>query len=121
MKVVNQWRQECLGLRHRLWTDREMLGSYGSSIPILYSYSPHVIPQPSDWNESAIATGYWFLDSAADFVPPPRIVDFLAAGKPPVCIGFGSMRGRNPRALTEIVLTTLLSGRMLPPIQNVFK
>jgi sterol 3beta-glucosyltransferase len=36
-------------------------------------------------------TGYWFLDRSPDWNPPPELAAFLAAGPPPVCIGFGSM------------------------------
>jgi sterol 3beta-glucosyltransferase len=82
-----------------------MLGSYGE-VPTLYSYSSHVIPPPSDWDDrSAIATGYWFLDTS--FEPPPQLIDFLATGKPPVCIGFGSMTGQNPQTLAEMVSAAL--------------
>jgi sterol 3beta-glucosyltransferase len=107
LNVINQWRQERLGLRARTWNEKEILGSHGNSIPIFYAYSSHVIPRPSDWNSSTIVTGYWYLDTPTDFAPPPQLCDFLADGKPPVCIGFGSMTGQNPTALTEIVLTAL--------------
>ncbi|AFY35770.1 glycosyltransferase [Calothrix sp. PCC 7507] len=107
LNVINQWRQERLGLRPRSWNEKEILGSYGDSSPVLYAYSSHLIPRPSDWDSSTIVTGYWFLDAPADFVPPPQLLDFLANGKPPLCIGFGSMTGQNPTALREIVLTAL--------------
>jgi sterol 3beta-glucosyltransferase len=109
--VINQWRQECLGLPRRSWMDSELIRSDGRSVPVLYSYSSHVIPRPNDWQETTRATGYWFLDRPSDFSPPPALVDFLAAGKPPVCIGFGSMTGRNPEQLTEIVLAALKQTR----------
>lgn len=107
LNVINQWRQERLGLRPRSWNEKEILGSHGNSIPVFYAYSSHVIPRPSDWNSSTIVTGYWFLDTPADFTPPPQLLDFLADGKPPVCISFGSMTGQNPTALTKIILTAL--------------
>jgi sterol 3beta-glucosyltransferase len=34
--------------------------------PILYGFSPSVIPQPSDWDDSIHVTDYWFLDPPAD-------------------------------------------------------
>lgn len=107
LHVINQWRQERLGLKSRSWTEKDILGSYGNSTPIFYAYSSHVIPRPNDWDSRTIVTGYWFLEGLTNFVPPPQLVDFLAAGKPPVCIGFGSMTGQNPKALTEIILTAL--------------
>ena len=75
-----------------------------------------MIPKPANWRgSSGVApcanrhhiTGYWFLDAAADFVPPADLVDFLAAGSPPICIGFGSMTGRDPATTTAIVLAAL--------------
>jgi UDP:flavonoid glycosyltransferase YjiC (YdhE family) len=78
-----------------------------AQIPILYSYSATVIPKPANWRDRHHVTGYWFLDAAADFVPPADLVDFLAAGSPPICIGFGSMTGRDPAATTAIVLDAL--------------
>ncbi|MBW4642468.1 MAG: glycosyltransferase, partial [Goleter apudmare HA4340-LM2] len=107
LHVINQWRQERLGLKPRFWTEKEIIGSHGNSTPILYAYSPQVIPRPNDWNSRTIVTGYWFSDTSANFVPPLQLLDFLAAGKPPVCVGFGSMTGQNPSELTEIVLTAL--------------
>jgi sterol 3beta-glucosyltransferase len=107
LHVINQWRQESLGLQPRSWTEKEILGSYEQTMPIFYAYSSHVIPRPNDWDSRTIVTGYWFLETPSNFVPPPQLEDFLAAGKPPVCIGFGSMTGQNPKALTEIILTAL--------------
>jgi sterol 3beta-glucosyltransferase len=89
----------------------ELIRSDGRPVPVLYSYSSHVIPRPNDWQETTRATGYWFLDRPSDFSAPPALVDFLTAGKPPVCIGFGSMTGRNPEQLTEIVLAALKQTR----------
>ena len=65
--------------------------------PILYGYSPAVIPPPADWGADIHVTGYWFLDPAEDWTPAAALVDFLAAGPPPVYVGFGSMSSRKPR------------------------
>jgi sterol 3beta-glucosyltransferase len=74
--------------------------------PILYGLSPSVIPKPSDWGNSHI-TGYWFLDEAADWTPPAALLNFLQSGSPPVYIGFGSMRSRNPEETADIVLQAI--------------
>lgn len=76
-------------------------------MPILYGYSRHVLPRPSDWDESIHVTGYWFLDSAPDWAPPPDLAAFLAAGPPPVYIGFGSMGNRDPEEVTRLALAAL--------------
>ena len=104
-KPINKWRHNTLNLP----TGQQNLfeGNRWQRIPILYGYSPNVIPKPAKWTEQLQVTGYWFLDSPPDFSPPPELVNFLKAGKPPVYIGFGSMTGRNPELMTEIALSAL--------------
>ena len=77
----------------------------------LYGYSSSVLPRPTDWIDRNHITGYWFLDRPADWQPPAELVDFLAAGPPPVYVGFGSMNNRNPEEVTEIVLKALAYSR----------
>jgi sterol 3beta-glucosyltransferase len=60
--------------------------------PLLFAYSPTVLPRPEDWIAPNIhITGYLFLDEADDYLPPAALREFLNAGDPPVCISFGSM------------------------------
>ncbi|MDY7012038.1 MAG: glycosyltransferase, partial [Cyanobacteriota bacterium] len=77
------------------------------SVPILNAVSSSVVPIPEDWSECDRMTGYWFLDCGADFVPPPDLVDFLAAGTPPVYVGFGSMGGKEAEAIAKMALSAL--------------
>jgi len=80
--------------------------------PLLYGYSPHVIPRPVDWGDHIRVTGYWFLDEAVDWEPPADLLDFLNAGEPPIYIGFGSMANRNPEEAGKIALEALrISGQ----------
>ena len=72
--------------------------------PVLLGYSEHVIPHPADWPEVFHTTGYWFLEDEAGWEPPRELVEFLEADEPPVCVGFGSMTGRDPAALTRLVV-----------------
>ena len=60
-KSVRQWRAERrLPLQAR---GADLLKTTaGQPIPVLHGYSRHVLPQPVDWPESAVVTGYWFLD-----------------------------------------------------------
>ncbi len=85
-------------------------GSYNSPIlreyPTLYGFSPSVIPQPVDWQNTQV-TGYWFLDQADDWTPPAALTKFLDSGTPPVYIGFGSMGSRNPAETVDLVLAAL--------------
>jgi UDP:flavonoid glycosyltransferase YjiC (YdhE family) len=75
--------------------------------PILYGFSPTVVPKPADWGERIHVTGYWFLERPSDWQPPADVADFIRSGPPPVYVGFGSMGNRDPREVTEIVLDAL--------------
>jgi sterol 3beta-glucosyltransferase len=73
-------------------------------MPAIYGFSPLVVPQPSEWGPTRKVTGYWTLPAQPGWLPPQDLVDFITAGPPPVCIGFGSMASRDPEALTELVI-----------------
>jgi len=87
------------------------LGPFGSkstqNMPILYGFSPSVIPSPSDWNDNTHITGYWFVEEADDWQPPAALLDFLQLGSPPVYIGFGSMSSRNPEQTADLIIQAL--------------
>jgi UDP:flavonoid glycosyltransferase YjiC (YdhE family) len=76
-------------------------------MPILYGYSPSVLPPPDDWGDSVHVTGYWFLDAKEEWTPPPALVEFLEAGPPPVYVGFGSMSQRKPQETAALILQAL--------------
>lgn len=103
---VEKWIQESLGLPRP-----SCMGDFGAihkqRYPIIYGYSPTVLPKPPDWGDWIHVTGYWFLDRQSNWQPPPDLVDFLQSGPPPVYVGFGSMNNRNPEEVTEIVLKAL--------------
>ena len=103
---IEKWIQESLGLPRP-----SFMGDFGTmhkrGYPIVYGYSPTVVPKPPDWGERIHVTGYWFLERQTDWQPPPDLVDFLQSGPPPVYVGFGSMSNRNPEEVTEIVLKAL--------------
>ena len=103
--LINQWRRETLGLSPQsLFTDPFALN--GKPLPVLYGFSPHVVPPPSDWPDHVHVTGYWFLDEPA-WTPPPELVRFLEAGPPPVYVGFGSMAGQDPERTTSVAQEAL--------------
>ena len=79
--------------------------------PILYAFSPAVLPQPADWGEDVHITGYWFTDHP-DWRPPQKLLDFLDSGSPPIAIAFGSTSTRSPEKLAKTMLEALaLSGQ----------
>ena len=80
-------------------------------MPVLYGYSPSVLPPPPDWGASTHVTGYWFLDEAEAWTPPPALVAFLQAGPPPVYVGFGSMAHRRPEETASLVLRSLAQAK----------
>lgn len=86
-------------------------GAYNSQwtqdLPVLYGFSPAVIPPAADWPASTLVTGYWFLEAAEDWSPPTWLVDFLDAEPAPVYIGFGSMSNRDPGKIAALVLQAL--------------
>lgn len=59
--------------------------------PILYGFSPAVVPPPPDWPAHRPMTGYWWPPAGPRL--SDRVRDFLGEGDPPVFIGFGSMTG----------------------------
>jgi sterol 3beta-glucosyltransferase len=75
--------------------------------PVLYGYSPSVIPPPDDWGQDIHVTGYWFLDEPAEWTPPPGLARFLKAGPLPVYVGFGSMSTRDPQATARLIFDAL--------------
>ncbi|WP_030666050.1 glycosyltransferase [Streptomyces rimosus] len=61
------------------------------SRPVLHGVSPALVPRPADWRPGLELVGNWWPYTAPDAVLPPELEDFLAAGPPPVFVGFGSM------------------------------
>ena len=79
----------------------------------LYGYSPAILPPPHDWPAWRRLTGFWLLNAPSSYTPPAELARFLAAGEPPVYIGFGSLlAGRDPAAVTALLVEALrLTGR----------
>lgn len=75
--------------------------------PILHGFSEHLVPRPADWRAGLEITGYWWPEPPRHWEPPARLVDFLAAGPPPVFVGFGSSAITSGERFSEIVSTAL--------------
>lgn len=76
--------------------------------PILFAYSPHILPQPPDWPVSACVTGYWQLPPHPSWVPPDGLSRFLESGPPPVYFGPGSIQSE---LLLDLLQTVVASAR----------
>lgn len=100
--VLNTIRRDLLDLR-----PMPLLGPFPEmfrrKLPVVHGYSPTLLPRPRDWSEASFVPGFWFLDDDC-YTPPPALVDFLAAGPPPIYAGFGSMTGNDPERLTRLTL-----------------
>ena len=105
--LINQFRERTLGL------ERVHLGEHGASlvhelaVPHAYLWSPSVLAKPEDWGSHIDVTGFVFLDEAARFEPPGALRDFLAAGGPPLYVGFGSCPAPDPVTLTATIFDGL--------------
>lgn len=109
-QVINQFRTSALGLPALPWLGaryRPTPPSQLHPLPILYGFSPTLVPKPRDWPEHEQITGAWFLDQAQSYEPPAALIEFLQAEPPPVCIGFGSMVVEQTKHLRRLVLQAL--------------
>jgi sterol 3beta-glucosyltransferase len=109
--IRNRWRARGLGLPPRPWYADDFTRR-GRPMPILYAFSPNVVPPPPEWRGRALVTGYWFLDAPTDWRPSPELLAFLDAGPPPIFVGFGSMFIHNTERVTGMIVEALKkSGR----------
>jgi UDP:flavonoid glycosyltransferase YjiC (YdhE family) len=101
---ANRFRQEVLGMPSQTLAENS---AARRRLLTLHGYSPHAVPRAADWPSSFHVIGYWFLDEQTGWQPPPDLLRFLEAGSPPVYVGFGSMTGRDPEGLTQLVVEAI--------------
>jgi sterol 3beta-glucosyltransferase len=99
-REIDGWRRSTPGLSRRPGRHDPL---DDPAVPVLHSFSPHVVPRPADWPANAHITGYWLTATESAWAPPRRLARFLDAGDPPVYLGFGSMPIDNPAALADAV------------------
>jgi len=109
-EFVNTWRKAFLSLEPFPFN-----GPYHSlekkRFPIIYGYSPTVLPKPADWGSWIHVSGYWFLDRPEDWQPPVALVNFIEAGTPPMYVGFGSMNNREAKGMTRVVVDAITTAK----------
>ena len=74
---------------------------------LLLAYSEALLPRSREWPANVEATGWWFLDDGANWMPPPGLERFLAEGPTPIYVGFGSMALVDRDATIDVVLRAL--------------
>ena len=101
---TNRFRQETLHLppqtRRQSW--QALL-----RMPVVQGFSSHVIPHPGDWPPTIHTTGFWFLDEYPGWQPPSDLLEFLAAGDPPVYVDLAVPPGGDPAGFARLVLEAL--------------
>lgn len=100
--VVNKFRTEILKIEELSPISAPSL-VHRAKIPHTYCWSPALIPKPKDWGNHIDISGFFFLDMATQYTPPNDLATFLAAGQPPVYIGFGSIVVKDPESLTKLI------------------
>jgi len=103
--IVNECRTEILGLKPLSNSFYRRLDL--TPIPVVYGFSPTLLPRPLDWGEWLQVAGHWFFDETPAWQPTQELVRFLENGEPPVYVGFGSMVDAQIGPATRIVLGAL--------------
>ncbi|MGW7572509.1 glycosyltransferase [Streptomyces sp. NPDC054765] len=86
--------------------------------PVLHGFSEVLVPRPADWRTGLDIVGNWWPWHAPDAQLPPAVENFLAAGPPPVFIGFGSMAGGDGERLSSITAAALRHARVRGILQS---
>jgi sterol 3beta-glucosyltransferase len=131
--MINSFRRNVLGLSRMSRLTDYLDDSDGQPVPVLYAYSPVVVPVPPDYPAHGHVTGYWFLNGQTSRQTPIGLLDFIRAGPPPIYVGFGSMGfGRNAagrgqtvaRAVTDAglraVVATGWGGLRVTPSERIY-
>ncbi|MGE5124234.1 MAG: glycosyltransferase [Acidobacteriaceae bacterium] len=103
--IVNECRQDILGLKPLPPSFYGRLDL--APIPVVYGFSPTLLPRPADWGEWLQVAGHWFFDGGPAWQPGKELERFIENGKPAVYVGFGSMIDAQIETATRIVLGAL--------------
>lgn len=98
-----RFRREGLGLPRRRFAHDPLRGPRGGRTTVLQAFSRHVLPPRARYPDSVHTPGFFFLPPRHPWTPPAELAAFLAAGEPPVYLGFGSMVGSDPGRTGRIV------------------
>jgi sterol 3beta-glucosyltransferase len=105
--LTNECRKDILGLpplSPLYWWD---VDRPNNEVPMVYAFSPSVLPRPSDWGPHKQVSGYWFLDGMTNYEPPDELVSFLDQGPPPVYVGIGSLIDHEREKMTRTLIDAM--------------
>ncbi|KMU78035.1 UDP-glucose,sterol transferase [Coccidioides immitis RMSCC 3703] len=104
--IINRFRERSLGLEpiSVMWAPG-MIPRL--RVPYTYCWSSALLPKPRDWGPNIDISGFFFLEMASKYTPPPELSEFLAAGPPPVYIGFGSIVIDDPDEMTRLIFEAI--------------
>lgn len=75
--------------------------------PVLHGFSEALLPRPADWPAHLEVVGNWWPWHTPGERLPSVVEDFLAAGPPPVFVGFGSMAAGDGERLGALAADAL--------------
>lgn len=84
--------------------------------PVMYGFSPMVVPRPEDWRPGLDPVGYWWPHDPREL--PPTVQEFLQAGPPPVFVGLGSATVPDPGRVSDQVVRALRAAGLRGIIQR---
>jgi sterol 3beta-glucosyltransferase len=105
-EAINTFRKEELGLAPYPLTGPSQ-AHFTAQLPVLYGFSPALLPRPGDWPAQVQITGRWALDERDGWQPSSGLEEFIESGPAPVYVGFGSMVSRDPQETYKLVLEAL--------------
>jgi sterol 3beta-glucosyltransferase len=87
---------------------------------VLLPVSPSVAPAHPSWPAHVRQTGYWYDRRAVSFTPPPDLLDFIAAGEPPIAVSLGVMSHSGQQAYegARIVLEAVCQAGVRAVVQG---
>ena len=115
MKPKFDMMREICGLPIEQYSDGSRFKVWPHDLPQLCAVSPSLCPQPTDWPQQKLMSGWCFLESGDEYTPPAELVEFLK--HKPVYIGFGSMKG-NPE-FCQSLSTLAIKGLQLAGVKGV--
>jgi sterol 3beta-glucosyltransferase len=104
--LVDEFRKNALKLPPLTLTDGAALLD-DHEVPFTYLWPESLVPKPEDWGPHIDLANFIQYEQAQTYEPPPALRDFLAAGEPPIYVGFGSVVAQDPVVLTRTIFTAL--------------